>query len=97
MTGASLRDTSTGAVDLQPQIDHDMSDTVANPFLLVFRFHRNNSKLREKAKKDEGKRLREFVDAAYRLDTRILRRKENQMNERSVMHPRPSAYCWAFD
>jgi hypothetical protein len=26
----------------------------------------NNSKLREKGKKDEGRRLREFVDAAYK-------------------------------
>ncbi|MEW5320503.1 MAG: hypothetical protein WDW38_011571 [Sanguina aurantia] len=43
---------------------------------------RNNSKLREKAKKEEGKRLRQFVDDAYRLDTRILRRKQNLINER---------------
>ncbi|GFH32919.1 uncharacterized protein HaLaN_32216, partial [Haematococcus lacustris] len=31
---------------------------------------RMNSKLREKAKKEEGRRLREFVEAAYKLDPR---------------------------
>lgn len=43
---------------------------------------RMNSKLREKGKKDEGKRLREFVDAAYRLDPRVAARKELQAAER---------------
>ena len=42
----------------------------------------NNSKLREKGKKDEGKRLREFVDAAYKHDPRIARRKDEERLER---------------
>lgn len=44
--------------------------------------HRINSKLREKGKKEEGKRLREFVDAAYRFDPRVIRRKEEEKAER---------------
>jgi hypothetical protein len=43
-----------------------------------------NSKLREKGKKEEGRRLREFVDTAYRLDPRVAARKEMQAAERSV-------------
>ena len=41
-----------------------------------------NAKLREKGKKEEGRRLREFVDAAYRLDPRVAARKELQAAER---------------
>ncbi|KAG2428866.1 hypothetical protein HYH02_014277 [Chlamydomonas schloesseri] len=43
---------------------------------------RNNSKLREKGKKDEGRRLREFVDAAYKYDPRVARKKEEDRLER---------------
>lgn len=43
---------------------------------------RINSKLREKGKKEEQRRLRDFVDAAYRLDPRIAARKEMQAAER---------------
>lgn len=39
---------------------------------------RYNSKLREKGKKDEKKRIREFVERAERLDPRILKRKEEE-------------------
>jgi DnaJ family protein C protein 2 len=48
--------------------------------LLVLR--RMNSKLRNEGKKEEGRRLREFVDAAYRLDPRVAARKEAQAAER---------------
>jgi DnaJ family protein C protein 2 len=41
-----------------------------------------NAKLREKGKKEEGRRLREFVDAAYRVDPRVIARKEAQSAER---------------
>jgi DnaJ family protein C protein 2 len=41
-----------------------------------------NAKLREKGKKEEGRRLREFVDAAYRVDPRVIARKEAQAAER---------------
>lgn len=43
---------------------------------------RHNSKLREKGKKDEGKRLREFVDNAYRIDPRVVKKKEEDRIER---------------
>nr|AAD26632.1 GlsA [Volvox carteri f. nagariensis]AAD26633.1 GlsA [Volvox carteri f. nagariensis] len=43
---------------------------------------RNNAKLREKGKKEEGRRLREFVDAAYKHDPRVLRKKEEDRLER---------------
>ncbi|KXZ42767.1 hypothetical protein GPECTOR_119g398 [Gonium pectorale] len=43
---------------------------------------RNNSKLREKGKKEEGRRLRDFVDAAYKYDPRVLRKKEDDRLER---------------
>ncbi len=44
----------------------------------------NNSKLREKGKKDEGRRLREFVEAAYKCDPRVLKKKEDDRLERWV-------------
>jgi len=43
---------------------------------------RINSKLREKGKKEEGRRLREFVDNAYRLDPRVVARREAERRER---------------
>lgn len=43
---------------------------------------RNNSKLREKGKKEEGRRLRDFVDAAYKHDPRVSKKKEDDKLER---------------
>ncbi len=43
---------------------------------------RNNSKLREKGKKEEGRRLRDFVDAAYKHDPRVSKKKEDDRLER---------------
>lgn len=70
----------------------DLSHTPALPFhcfnlylaitMLLRPPRRMNSKLREKGKKDEGRRLREFVDTAYRLDPRVAARKEMQAAER---------------
>ena len=45
---------------------------------------RQNLKLREKAKKDEGKRIREFVESAFRLDPRVAQHKEEQKEARSM-------------
>lgn len=46
---------------------------------------RNNAKLRERGKKEEGRRLRDFVDAAYRIDPRVTARKEAERLERCVV------------
>ncbi|KAJ9525224.1 hypothetical protein QJQ45_020748, partial [Haematococcus lacustris] len=43
---------------------------------------RMNSKLREKAKKEEGRRLREFVEAAYKLDPRVVAKKAEDKAEK---------------
>eukprot|EP01024_Parvocaulis_polyphysoides_P048263 TRINITY_DN458_c0_g1_i1.p1 TRINITY_DN458_c0_g1~~TRINITY_DN458_c0_g1_i1.p1 ORF type:complete len:669 (-),score=172.32 TRINITY_DN458_c0_g1_i1:221-2197(-) len=43
---------------------------------------RFNSKLRQQGKKEESKRLREFVDNAYKQDPRILRRKQELKEEK---------------
>ncbi|KAH7615639.1 hypothetical protein Ndes2526B_g09614 [Nannochloris sp. 'desiccata'] len=43
---------------------------------------RYNSKLREKGKKDDFKRIRNFVELANKLDPRIIARKEAQRAER---------------
>lgn len=43
---------------------------------------RINSKLREKSKKEEAKRLREFVDAAYKTDPRVTARREEERLEK---------------
>jgi DnaJ family protein C protein 2 len=44
--------------------------------------HSNNAKFRERGKKEETKRLREFVEAAYRLDPRVAAKKEADKAER---------------
>lgn len=41
-----------------------------------------NSKLREQGKKEEKRRLKEFVENAYRCDPRIIAHKEAQRAER---------------
>jgi DnaJ family protein C protein 2 len=45
---------------------------------------RFNAKLRDKGKKEEARRLRDFVDAAYRLDPRIRRKKEEEEAKRQA-------------
>ena len=45
---------------------------------------RQNMKLREKAKKGEGKRIREFVESAFRLDPRVAQHKEAEKQARLV-------------
>ena len=43
---------------------------------------RMNSKLREQGKKEEKRRLKEFVENAYRCDPRVIAYKEAQRAER---------------
>jgi DnaJ homolog subfamily C member 2 len=43
---------------------------------------RFNAKLREAGKKEEKKRLKEFVEAAYRVDPRVAKQKEIDKLER---------------
>lgn len=43
---------------------------------------RENTRLRAKAKKEETRRLREFVDRAYALDPRVAAKKEEARAER---------------
>ncbi|KAF5833235.1 hypothetical protein DUNSADRAFT_10516 [Dunaliella salina] len=43
---------------------------------------RQNAKLREKGKKEESKRLKEFINAAYSMDPRVIQKKENDRLER---------------
>lgn len=43
---------------------------------------RHNAKLREKGKKEEFRRVRDFVELAHRLDPRVQRHKEAQRAER---------------
>lgn len=43
---------------------------------------RQNTKLREKARKEEYARVRSLVDSAYKRDPRILRRKEEEKAEK---------------
>ncbi len=41
-----------------------------------------NAKLREKEKKEEGRRIREFVDAAFKCDPRVIRKREEDRQRR---------------
>ncbi len=43
---------------------------------------RMNSKLREGGKKEEKRRLKEFMENAYRCDPRVIARREEQKAER---------------
>ncbi len=43
---------------------------------------RYNTKLREKGKKEEKARLKEFVEAAYKRDPRVIARKEAERAKR---------------
>eukprot|EP00798_Chlamydomonas_sp_ICE-L_P018069 gene18069-24493_t len=43
---------------------------------------RFNSKLREKGKKDEVKRLKAFVEDAYRIDPRVVKKRDEEKFER---------------
>jgi DnaJ family protein C protein 2 len=43
---------------------------------------RMNAKLREAGKKEEKRRLKEFVENAYRCDPRVIAYKEAQRAER---------------
>ena len=45
---------------------------------------RFNAKLREKGKKEEARRMRDFVDAAYRNDPRVRRKKEEEEAKRKA-------------
>lgn len=45
---------------------------------------RQNSKLREKAKKEENTRIRTLVENAYKRDPRIARRKEDEKKEKKM-------------
>ncbi len=46
-----------------------------------------NSKLREQGKKEEKRRLKEFVENAYRCDPRVIAHKEAQRAERWASAP----------
>ena len=51
---------------------------------------RHNAKLREGGKKDEKKRLKQFVEDAYRKDPRVVARREFEKSERYILdHPEP--------
>ena len=43
---------------------------------------RHNTKLREAGKKEEKKRLKQFVEDAYKCDPRVIAQKEFERNER---------------
>lgn len=45
---------------------------------------RENARLRAKAKKEETRRLREFVDRAYATDPRVVAKKEEARAEREA-------------
>ena len=48
-----------------------------------------NAKLREGGKKEEKRRLKEFVENAYRCDPRVIAYKEAQRAERCARHTIP--------
>ena len=48
---------------------------------------RFNSKLREKAKKDEVKRLKAFVETAFNQDPRMVRRRQAEKAARCATLP----------
>ena len=50
-----------------------------------------NAKLREGGKKEEKRRLKEFVENAYRCDPRVIAHKEAQRAERCA---RALSLCW---
>ncbi len=52
-----------------------------------------NSKLREQGKKEEKRRLKEFVENAYRCDPRVIAHKEAQRAERCSSYPRVLQVC----
>lgn len=54
---------------------------------------RQNQKLREKAKKDEGKRIREFIDSAFRLDPRVNLHREAEKQARQGSSLRHGDVC----
>ena len=45
---------------------------------------RQNAKMRERAKKDEEKRLRMFVETAYSVDPRVVARKKREREEKQA-------------
>lgn len=45
---------------------------------------RENQRLRAKAKKEETRRIREFVDRAYKLDPRVIAHKEEVREARDA-------------
>ena len=45
-----------------------------------------NAKLREQGKKEEKRRLKEFVENAYRCDPRVIAHKEAQRAERCAQN-----------
>ena len=44
---------------------------------------RHNSKLREQGKKDEKKRLKQFVEDAYKRDPRVIAQRQLEKEQRS--------------
>ncbi len=65
---------------------HGHPSTQAQVLTLSFFFRRwlerMNAKLREAGKKEEKRRLKEFVENAYRCDPRVIAYKEAQRAER---------------
>lgn len=82
---------------------HERQRLFPNPDCVPSRrwIERYNSKLREKAKKEETRRLKQFVEAAYSLDPRMVRRRAEEKAQRWE----PPAICatvnckplWAWD
>ena len=59
---------------------------------------RYNAKLREVGKKEERRRLKEFIVTAYELDPRVARRKQEKKAERcaALLLPRDSYHDQGF-